>query len=125
MKELMLTAFITTRKISDGFKVSVKIHCNKFTTGGRTYHGRVRFVGDIDHWTARVIAEVVSDIEGLHLHNAIRALEATHCAYKNMMFNLIKGNGFAVSTTQRPYYNSSVYRTVDVWPLIKTNKGSK
>lgn len=120
--EIIMTANVATRKTKNGFNVALSVQCNKFTTGRRVYHTKINFVGDVDHWTARVLTELVSDIEGLNLNNAIRALEVTHCGYKNIYWNLLTGNGYAVNKRQRPYYNSSVYTLIMITQAIKTKK---
>jgi len=118
--ELVLTASITPRKLKNGFKVRVHVVCNKFTTGSRVYNFKTNFVGDIDHEVARLITNLVSDIEDLNLHTAIRALEVTHSAYKNIVWNLLKGLKYGVSTHNKTdYYNSSVYSLITIHPLIR------
>ena len=117
MTHFFLNAMVKCRKLSDGFKVTVHMTSDKFN-GGRAYSSRVKFVGDIDHFIARVVVEVCSDLNELQLHTAIRALEVTHNGYKNIYWALLKGSGYAARIESRSYYNSSVYNYIAITNLI-------
>lgn len=122
MEHFFLNAFIQHRRVNDGVRVTLKLTCNKFTSGARTHKAHFVNIGDIDHWVARIVVETCSDVQGLTLRAALRALEVRHCCLKNITWELLRGCGYSVGMDNKPYYNSSVYTAVRVFDLIAVNK---
>lgn len=122
--EIVLTASVSARKTKAGYKARVSMHCNKFKTGGRVYHTTFRHAADINEWTARVVVETVSDIEGLNLHSAIRALETRPASYKSSYIDMLRGCGYGFNTTKRNYRDVVLYSIVSVQPLIKRKEAN-
>ena len=120
--EIVLTATVSARKTKKGYKARLYMHCNKFTTGGRVYHSLIRHACDINGWAAMVIINTVSDIEGLNLHSAIRALHARPGSFKAVYVEMLRGSGYAFNSKCRAYRGTELYDSVSVQPLIKTSK---
>lgn len=120
--EIVLTASVSARKTKKGYKARLSMHCNKFTTGARVYHATIKHACDINAWAARVVVETVSDIEGLHLHSAIRALETRPGSFKAVYIEMLRGTGYAFNSKCRSYRGTELYDVVTVQPLIKTRK---
>lgn len=122
--EIVLTASVSARKTKKGYKVRLSMHCNKFTTGGRVYNSTLPHACDVNAWAARVVVETVSDIEGLNLHSAIRALETRPGSFKAVYVEMLRGTGYAFNAKCRSYRGTELYDVVSVQPLIKTSKGA-
>lgn len=120
--EIVLTASLSARKTKKGYKARLSMHCNKFTTGGRVYHSTIQHACDINGWAARVIVETTSDIEGLNLNSAIRALETRPGSFKAVYIEMLRGTGYTFNSKCRPYRGTELYDSVSVYPLIKTIK---
>lgn len=122
MNDFVLLASVACRKVNDGVSVKLTIRHNGSKHGASHYKAKFVNVGDIDHWIARTVVNVCSDVQHLELHAAIRALEKRHCALKNIVWELLRGSGYSVTLSSKPYYNSAVYTSVTVQNLILSKR---
>lgn len=118
MNDFVLIASVTCRKVKDGVNVKLTIRHNSSEHGASHYKAKFVHIGDIDHWIARTVVNVCSDVNNLALHAAIRALEKRHCALKNIVWELLRGSGYSVTLSSTSYYNSAVYTSITVQNLI-------